>query len=284
MTGLRPQALDTAPSARRPGRFPRVYERAQGETVALRHEPTASYNSVQDALRVLETVARHSTGINETELARETGIVTERLTTLLRMLRREAYVEQIADGGYVSRAAFARLGSADGHQEALRDTLQHTLDRLRDSVGAAVYLSRYVDGEVRVTQYADSPAAPKVNEWVDFRYPRTPRRSARACSPSWTTRAWRDHLSRHRPARLTSRTITSDRLLLSKLAAQPPTVPVLDLQEYAVGTVCAAVPLTAGSTAGCLALSLPLEHAHRLRRAADTLNRNAAPVLLSLAI
>lgn len=61
-------------------------------------------------------------------------------------------------------------------------------------------------------------------------------------------------------------------------------MPVLDLQEYAVGTVCAAVPLTAGSTAGCLALSLPLEHAHRLRRAADTLNRNATPVLLSLAI
>ncbi|WP_306806593.1 IclR family transcriptional regulator C-terminal domain-containing protein, partial [Streptomyces sp. DH12] len=146
---------------------------------------------VQDALRVLETVGRRGTGINETELARETGIATERLTTLLRMLRREAYVEQITDGAYVTGAAFARL---------------------------------------------------------------------------------------------TSRTITSDRLLLSKLAAQPPTAPVLDLQEYAVGTVCAAVPLTAGSTAGCLALSLPLEHAHRLRRAADTLNRSAAPMLLSLAI
>ncbi|GAA4295085.1 hypothetical protein GCM10023086_07830 [Streptomyces venetus] len=85
-------------------------------------------------------------------------------------------------------------------------------------------------------------------------------------------------------ARLTSRTITSDRLLLSRLEAQPPTVPVLDLQEYAVGTVCAAVPITAGSSVGCLALSLPVEHAHRLRQAADALNRNAAPVLLSMAI
>ncbi|GKQ37697.1 hypothetical protein ALMP_42330 [Streptomyces sp. A012304] len=85
-------------------------------------------------------------------------------------------------------------------------------------------------------------------------------------------------------SRLTSRTITSDKLLLSRLAAQPPSVPVLDLQEYAVGTVCAAVPITAGSSVGCLALSLPVEHAHRLRQAADTLNRNATPVLLSLAI
>ncbi len=59
---------------------------------------------------------------------------------------------------------------------------------------------------------------------------------------------------------------------------------MLDLQEYAVGTVCAAVPLTAGAAVGCLALSLPIEHAHRLRAAADTLNRRAAPVVLSLAI
>ncbi len=85
-------------------------------------------------------------------------------------------------------------------------------------------------------------------------------------------------------ARLTSRTITSDRLLLSRLETQPATVPHLDLQEYAVGTVCAAVPITAGSSVGCLALSLPVEHAHRLRQAADTLNREAGPVLLSLAI
>lgn len=94
----------------------------------------------------------------------------------------------------------------------------------------------------------------------------------------------RDHLARHKLARLTSRTITNERVLLSRLANQPPTVPVLDLQEYAVGTVCAAVPITAGSTVGCLALSLPVRHAHRLRQAADRLNRGAAPVLLSLAI
>jgi DNA-binding IclR family transcriptional regulator len=85
-------------------------------------------------------------------------------------------------------------------------------------------------------------------------------------------------------ARLTSRTITSDKLLLHRLESQPPSVPHLDLQEYAIGTVCAAVPITAGSTVGCLALSLPVQDAHRLRRAADALNRNAAPVLLSLAI
>ncbi|MCX4762405.1 helix-turn-helix domain-containing protein [Streptomyces sp. NBC_01275] len=252
--------------------------------MALTHEPTAPYHSAHEALRVLETVARHSTGVTDVELARESGLAPERLTALLRMLRREGYVEQIADGAYVTGEALTRLSSSQGHQQALRDTLQQTLDRLRDTIGAAVYVSRYVDGEVTIAQYADGPATPAVNEWVDFRYSAHATALGKSLLGQLDHNGRRDHLSRHKLARLTSRTITSDKLLLSRLEAQPPTVPVLDLQEYAIGTVCAAVPITAGSTAGCLALSLPVEHAHRLRQAADALNRNAAPVLLSLAL
>ncbi|MER5445769.1 IclR family transcriptional regulator C-terminal domain-containing protein [Streptomyces sp. NPDC002766] len=252
--------------------------------MALKHEPTAPYHSAQDALRVLETVARHTTGINDTELVRHTNLDPERLTTLLRMLRREGYVEQITDGGYISGDALSRLGSAQGREKALRDKIQRTLDRLRDSVGAAVYLSRYVDGEVKIAQYADGPTTPVVNEWVDFRYSAHATAIGKSLLGQLDLAGRRDHLARHKLPRLTSRTITSDRLLLSRLESQPLSVPHLDLQEYAIGTVCAAVPITAGSAVGCLALSLPVEHAHRLRRAADTLNRNAAPVLLSLTI
>ncbi|KUO20315.1 IclR family transcriptional regulator [Streptomyces dysideae] len=252
--------------------------------MALKHEPTAPYHSAQDALRVLEIVARHTTGVTDDQLAHHTRIGPERLTTLLRMLRREGYVEQVADGSYVTGDALTRLASTHDRDEALHEKLQRTLDQLRDSVGAAVYISRYVDGEVRVTQYADSPTTPAVNEWVDFRYSAHATAVGKSLLTQLDHNGRRDHLSRHKMARLTSRTITSDKLLLSRLESQPPTVPVLDLQEYAVGTVCAAVPITAGSAVGCLALSLPVEHAHRLRQAADALNRNAAPVLLSLAI
>ncbi|WP_333775390.1 IclR family transcriptional regulator [Streptomyces sp. IBSBF 3136] len=252
--------------------------------MALMHEPTAPNHSAQDALRVLETVARHPAGVTDTELGRRTRLEPERLTTLLRMLRREGYVEQIADGAYVTGETLRRLTSAHDRERALRDKLQHTLDRLRDSVGAAVYMSRYVDGEVRVTQYAAGPGTPAVNEWVDFRCSAHATAVGKSLLTQLDHNGRRDHLSRYKMARLTSRTITSDKLLLSRLESQPPTVPVLDLQEYAIGTVCAAVPITAGSSVGCLALSLPVEHAHRLRQAADALNRSAAPVLLSLAL
>ncbi|CUM40995.1 Transcriptional regulator, IclR family [Streptomyces venezuelae] len=249
--------------------------------MALKPEPTAPFHSVQYALRVLETVSRHGGGVTDVQIARETGLPVAHLSSLLLMLRREGYVEQVADGAYVIGDSLVLLGSGLTRREALEAKLQETLTELRDSVGAAVYISRYIDGEVKITQFADGPRTPKVNEWVDFR---SAAHASAVGKCLLDQNGRRDHLSRHKIARLTSRTITSERILFSKLDSQPATVPVLDLQEYAVGTVCAAVPLTAGSAVGCLALSLPIEHAHRLRAAADTLNRRAAPVVLSLAI
>lgn len=137
--------------------------------MALKPEPTAPFHSVQYALRVLETIARHTGGVTDVQIARETGLPAVHLAPMLLMLRREGYVLQVADGAYAIGDSLVLLGSGTDRQQALTDKLQETLDRLRDSVGAAVYISRYVDGEVRITQFADSPRTPKVHEWVDFR-------------------------------------------------------------------------------------------------------------------
>ncbi|MFI8342497.1 IclR family transcriptional regulator [Streptomyces sp. NPDC085639] len=252
--------------------------------MALKPEPTAPFHSVQYALRVLETIARHTGGVTDVQIARETGLPAVHLTPMLLMLRREGYVLQVSDGAYAIGDSLVLLGSGIDRQQALTDKLQETLDRLRDSVGAAVYISRYVDGEVRITQFADSPRTPKVHEWVDFRSAAHASAVGKCLLTQLDLNGRRDHLSRHKIARLTSKTIVNERILFSKLDAQPATVPVLDLQEYAVGTACAAVPITAGASVGCLALSMPVEHAHRLRAAADTLNRKAAPLLLSLTL
>ncbi|MGW0787550.1 IclR family transcriptional regulator [Streptomyces sp. NPDC002911] len=252
--------------------------------MALKPEPKTPFHSVRYALRVLESVSAHGSGVTDVQISRETGLPTGHLTPLLLMLRHEGYVEQVADGAYIVGASLVELGSGAARRRAVQAKLRTSLVQLRDSVGAAVYVSRYVDGEIRVTQVADGPRTPAVNEWVDFRSAAHASAIGKCLLTQLDQNGRRDHLARHRIARLTSRTITSEKVLFSKLDSQPATVPVLDLQEYAVGTVCAAVPLTAGSSAGCLALSLPIEHAHRLRAAAATLNRRAAPVLLSLAL
>ncbi|MFH8368758.1 IclR family transcriptional regulator C-terminal domain-containing protein [Streptomyces sp. NPDC018031] len=252
--------------------------------MALKPEPTAPLHSVQYALRVLETVSDHPGGVTDAQIARRTGLPATHLAPVLRMLRREGYVEQVLDGAYVGGDSLALLGGGPGHKAAIENKLQQTLGSLRDSLGAAVYISRYIDGEIKITQYADSPRTPKVNEWFDFRSAGHAMAAGKCLLTQLDHNSRRDHLSRHKTVRLTSRTTTSEKVLFSKLDSQPATVPVLDLQEYAVGTVCAAVPITAGKSVGCLALSLPVEHAHRLRQAAHTLNREAGPVLLSLAM
>nr|WP_202447150.1 IclR family transcriptional regulator C-terminal domain-containing protein [Streptomyces sp. SID5468] len=238
--------------------------------------------AVQYAMRLLETVDRHGCGVSGEQLSRELRVPVGDLAPLLTMLRREGYLSVLPDGAFVVGESLLLLGTTN-RKQALADKIKGILNRLRDEVGAAVYFSRYDDGEVRIVDYADGPAAPRVNEWVDFRSAAHASAVGKCLLTQLDQDGRRDHLSRHKVARLTSKTITNEKVLFTKLDSQPATVPTLDLQEYAVGTVCAAVPVTVGSAVCCLAVSMPLDRAHRLRAAADTLNKRAAPVLLSLA-
>jgi DNA-binding IclR family transcriptional regulator len=255
-----------------------------GATVALeQHRQTAPVYAVQHALRVLEFVDTHGNGVTAEQLAKDLGVPLTYLNQLLAMLRRERYLGFLPGGGYVIGESLVMLGSAQ-HDQALSAKLQAILVELRDEVGAAVYFSRYDEGEVKIVDFADGPNAPKVNEWVDFRMAAHASAVGKCLLSQLDHKSRLEHLSRHRPARLTSRTEIDDRVLLTKLDRQPASVPTLDYQEYAVGTVCAAIPVTIGSTVACLALSMPFAEAHRLRPAVETLNERAAPVLLSMSI
>jgi DNA-binding IclR family transcriptional regulator len=251
--------------------------------VALEHRQIAPVYAVRYALRILEAVDNHRHGVTAEQLAREIGVPMDYLCQLLMMLRRERYLNALPGGGYAVGESLVMLGSASRDQ-VLADKLKGILLELRDEVGAAVYFSRYDDGELRVVDYADGPQTPRVNEWVDFRDSAHAMAVGKCLLAQLDHRGRQDHFSRHKIARFTSRTIVDERVLLSRLASQPATAPMLDLQEYAVGTVCAAIPVTIGKQVGCLALSLPVTQAHRLKPAADTLNEWAAPMMLPLAI
>jgi DNA-binding IclR family transcriptional regulator len=251
--------------------------------VALEHRQVAPVHAVQYALRVLEAVDNHRHGITAEQLAREIGVPPDYLGELLTMLKREGFISSLPDGGYAVGESLMLLGSAS-RDRALADRLRGILQELRDQVGAAVYFGRYDDGEIDIVDIADSIDTPRVNEWISFRESAHAMAMGKCLLAQLDHRGREDYFSRHRIPRLTSRTIVEKQVLLGYLESHPPTAPSLDLQEYAVGTVCAAVPLTVGKHAGCLALSLPVAQAHRLKPAADTLNERAAPMMLSLAI
>lgn len=225
------------------------------------------------ALALVRVLELRPLGVRTGELAREAGLAEAELGPLLSMLCEEGYAYRPGVGVYAPGPALGR---------GLTGQLQHTLSLARDSAGAAVYLSRYAEGEVRITQMADGPGTPPVREWVDFRDAAHASAVGKCLLSQLDHDGRADHVARHRTARLTERTITDSRALFTALDAVAPGAPVFDLREYAPGVVCAAVPLAIGDAAGSLALSLPGAHAHRLRPATEALRRKAVPVLLAL--
>ncbi|MEU9232323.1 IclR family transcriptional regulator C-terminal domain-containing protein [Streptomyces subrutilus] len=232
------------------------------------------------ALAVVRVLEQHPLGVRAPRIARASGLTRQELGPLLSMLCEEEYAYRQAAGVYARGPALDRLAAPGGH--GLADQLQRTLALARDSAGAAVYLSRYAEGEVRITQMADGPGTPPVREWVDFRAAAHASAVGKCLLTQLDHDRRADHVARHRPARLTPRTITDSRALFSALDSVAPGAPVFDLLEYSPGVVCSAIPIATGDAAGSLALSLPAAHAHRLAPATAALRRKAVPVLLAL--
>ena len=251
--------------------------------MALEDVRLARRDPVRQALRLLEAVDRHRAGAAAGTLARELDLPLSSVRRTAALLEYEGYLRHLDGDGYVLGGAVA-LFARPTREETAGAVLDAALRRLCDELDAAVYFGRYRDGEAVIEAAATGPGAPPVQEWVDFRAAAHATAAGKCLLAQLDDRTRRDHLRRHPPVRLTSRTVTDAEQLLHRLDRQPATVPVLDVQEYAVGTVCAAVPLTAGSTAACLAVSLPLHDAHRLRRVSELLAARAAPALLAAAL
>ncbi len=232
------------------------------------------------ALAVVRVLEKHPLGVRAAQLRRESGLAEAELRPLLAMLCEEEYAYRPGAGVFARGPALDRLASAGAG--GLAGQLQRTLSLARDSAGAAVYLSRYAEGEVRITQMADGPGAPPVQEWVDFKAAAHASAVGKCLLTQLDADRRRDHVARYRPARLTPQTITDSRVLFTALDAVAPGAPVFDLREYSPGVVCSAVPIATGDAAGSLALSLPATHAHRLYEATEALRRKAVPVLLAL--
>ncbi|WSK19052.1 IclR family transcriptional regulator C-terminal domain-containing protein [Streptomyces sp. NBC_01298] len=287
LDAFRPPVPAAAPRPPRPGagrlgsgplRHPALTAAARGTVV----QPGGgeALAAARRALAVVRVLRRRPLGVRAGRLAREAGLAEAELGPLLSMLCEEEYAYRSGVGVYAPGPALDRLAAPGGR--GLAGQLQRTLALARDSAGAAVYLSRYAEGEVRITQMADGPGAPPVREWVDFRDAAHASAVGKCLLSQLDHDGRADHVARHRPARLTERTITDSRALFSALDAVAPGAPVFDLREYAPGVVCAAVPLALGDAAGSLALSLPGGHAHRLGRATEALRLKAVPVLLAL--
>ncbi|MFJ7075239.1 IclR family transcriptional regulator [Streptomyces sp. NPDC098781] len=279
--------VDTAPSESHapPGRprssVAQVPRQASAEAADQSGSATL-IGSVQRAMRLLECVAEHECGAPAKQLARETGLALPTAYHLLRTLVHEGYLRRDKGLFFLGEAA-VRLSSS-GAEQKRRSTVVDALAQCRDAIGVPVYYAQYREGEIEVICVSDTPGNPAVEEWADFRETGHAHAIGQCLLSQLDEDARRDHLERHRVQAITPYTVRDSRTLLRRLERVRRMEPMTERQEYALGTVCAAIPITLGTTAATMAISVPVEQADRLLSAARQLQEEVGRLLGSLAI
>ncbi|WP_443050653.1 IclR family transcriptional regulator [Streptomyces sp. NBC_00286] len=235
-------------------------------------------------MRLLESAAQHEHGAPAKQLAREAHLALPTAYHLLRTLAHEGYLRRDKGLFFLGEAA-ERLSSSAARQKR-RSTVVEALAQWRDSIGVPVYYAVYREGEIDVQCVADTPANPAVEEWADFRETGHAHAIGQCLLSQLDEEARRDHLDRYPVQSITPYTVRDDRILLRRLDGTKRMQPVIERQEYALGTVCAAIPIIAGTTVGSMAISLPAHQADRLLPAARQLQSEIGrlPGTLALSI
>ncbi|MEU5210957.1 IclR family transcriptional regulator C-terminal domain-containing protein [Streptomyces sp. NPDC020742] len=243
--------------------------------------PPTLIGSVRRALRLLEAVGAHADGAPAKQLAREAGLPLATTYHLLRTLAHEGYLQR-ENGLFVVGAAAEAIGRAGGLRRQ-RVQISQALAVAGRELGAAVYFAVYREGEVEVVAVSDDPGRPSVEEWVDFRSTAHAHAIGQCLLAQLDEAARREHLSRYPVQSTTPFSVRSEGELLYRLDTVRRCQVAYERQEYALGTVCSAIPVQVGAAAATLAVSLPVSELHRLRSVTDRLRIKAEAALTTLA-
>jgi IclR family transcriptional regulator, acetate operon repressor len=234
--------------------------------------------SVQRALRLMAIVAEHEGGARAKEVARAAGLPLATTYHVLRTCAHEGWLQRLDDGCYVLGH---RMDVVRAHGSAARGVAQArpAMEWLRDELGGAVYLARYVDGEVIVADIVDSARAPRIELWVGLHDAAHATAIGKSILGQLPAADRDDYLGRHPLHDLTPRTVVDRRRL--RLPAGDELA--RDDGEYAVGVSCLAAPLgTPGGVGALGVIAAPSAAAHPAVRA--TLRSGARRVSRALAV
>ncbi|MEV5480392.1 IclR family transcriptional regulator C-terminal domain-containing protein [Streptomyces sioyaensis] len=237
--------------------------------------------SVQRALRLLEAVGAHPGGALAKQLARETGLPLPTTYHLLRTLTHEGYLHR-DQGVFVLGTAAEAIGRA-GAGRRQRAQISEALAVAGRELSAAVYFAVYREGEVEVVALTDDPERPAVEEWVDFRTTAHAHAMGQCLLAQLDEASRKEHLARYPVQSITPFSVRTEDDLLHRLDTVRRGQVAYERQEYALGTVCAAIPIQVGAAAAALAISLPADELHRLRSVTDRLRKMAEAALTTLA-
>ncbi|MGY1603950.1 IclR family transcriptional regulator [Geodermatophilus sp. SYSU D00815] len=226
---------------------------------AAQGQPTL-IQSVQRALRLLEIVAEHDGRARAKELARAAGLPLATTYHLLRTCAHEGWLQRLADGSYVLGHRIdvvRRYGTAARGLASARPALEW----LRDELGGAVYLARYVDGEIVVADIVDGPRAPRIEMWVGIHDAGHATALGRCILGQLPAPAREEYFARHPLHDLTPRTVVDRRRLRLPAAGDV----AVDDGEYAVGVRCLGTAVVDPDGVGAVAAVIPAADPARQR-------------------
>jgi IclR family transcriptional regulator, acetate operon repressor len=208
--------------------------------------------SVQRALRIIEVVAEHDGRARAKEVARATGLPLPTTYHLLRTCAHEGWLQRLDDGSYVLGH---RIDVVRAQGTAARGIAhaRPALEWLRDALGGAVYLARYVDGEIVVAEIVDSARAPRIDLWVGMHDAAHATALGKCILGQLPAIEREDYLTRHPLHDLTPRTVVDRRRLRLPSTGEI----AVDDGEYALGVCCVAATVTTGRNAGAVGVVTP---------------------------
>ena len=203
--------------------------------------------SVQRALRLVEIIGEHEGRAQAKEIARSAGLPLATTYHLLRTCAHEGWLQRLGDGSWVLGH---RLDVIREHGSAARGVVlaRPALEWLRDELGGPVYLARFRDGEIVVTEIVDSARNPRIDLWVGLHDAAHATALGKSILGQLPCPTRQDYLSRHPLQDLTSRTVVDRRHLRLPAAGEI----AVDEGEYAVGVSCVGAAVTTWDAVGAV--------------------------------
>jgi IclR family acetate operon transcriptional repressor len=217
----------------------RPYRRAPGRTLS----------TARHVLQALEIIARHPRGIPIKALARQLDISLSSGYYLVSSLREQGFVEPSPTGSglYTLGPKFAELYRGYVAASLQPERLQPFLCELRDRASARAYAALWRDGDLEVVEIRGRRGSRELPDVTKgFRGAAHALALGKVYLASLPRSQWPRYLRGPTYPRYTPATITTPEALAQHLRTVRDTGLAFDLQEYAIGSCCIAVPLRRG--------------------------------------
>ena len=222
----------------------------QGGDGSQRGAPGRTLSTARHVLQALEIIARHPRGIPIKALARQLNISLSSGYYLVSSMREQGFVvpSPAASGLYTLGPKFAELYQGYVAASLQPERLQPVLEELRDRASARAYAALWRDGDLEVVEIRGRRGSRELPDVTKgFRGAAHALALGKIYLCGMPKTQWPRYLRGNTYRRYTSATIATPEALTQHLQTVRDTGLAFDLQEFAAGSCCIAVPVRRGA-------------------------------------